>query len=1008
MKKIIYVLIAVAVAAVSCTKEDESVISPKEGEGTAQEEVNIARYVTFSASTPLTKVALDGQGDGQHNAAWEATDYNKVMLVWNDNGTAKTVRSTAISIDGGNTSQATITFGIPEEDVTSYDTATELYAVYPYAKLNNNVSFVDGKLAVVFKNTQNAGTSFSDAAWYAAKTTKSVNLFTFHPISMVIQFTLNGSKLTNANRVYIRTVNGDMHRLYGKAAITFNDGEGYPLTMAPVLSEGKSDGAGNVTYIPKVGSTHGTGTFYVPIPGYGTNYTYETGKTSPGQAENGFIIQIRNREEGKSSDDYPIPAAYYAAQITQTAGKIYKITNPVENKVYDNYYVAREPKGTGDGLSEENAATLANLKTNVPAFKYSGNIAGALLLNGVTINYLGDETAYSDPIGVFNTNGSAPAHSYSIVGGVGGGTTTFTTTSSATFNAAKATVNIRDITFSGCSTAAAVSVSNGNINFTDVSFTGCEAKALDVSGGTVMVTGGGFSNCTTYEAVNVSAGTLKLYGTTMSGNTARAMYITGGTIVAGDNTDVDPVVPCQFTGNDKTEDSPSESSKHGGVLFISGGSSTDASFSNCTFDNNSNADNDGGVILTTDASTKASFISCTFTRNSAKDGGVALTEGGSVQFNDCTFGGSNDEKNTATSWGAVFYNTSAPELELTVDGGEISYNSATNGSVLRTSQACTVTFKDVNILNNKATGGNGVINNSAAAIRFSGCTVSGNTSTGNGAVVNMSGGSLKADNTNFISNSSKVGKGGTGAVLYCSQDVTGSLYFTNCRFISNTGKNNGAIIHLAAAAGDNAANRVFALNNCLFYGNSGTTDGNNGTINANAANLIILNSTLIDGTMNCVIRTGTPTTYGSDHILIANNIISSETTGGYSFNPCNTSYLIKTSGYNQYSAYNTDIASFTGYTMSDNDNKILTTLPTFTYTAPAAENDYTWSWTNSATTDKMVSAATLEGLMKGTPEATFLTWLKSIEYPKGNAWEVDLYGTKRTSSAYWPGCYQND
>lgn len=64
MKKIIYVLIAVAVAAVSCTKEDESVISPKEDEGAAQEEVNIARYVAFSASTPLTKVALDGQGVG--------------------------------------------------------------------------------------------------------------------------------------------------------------------------------------------------------------------------------------------------------------------------------------------------------------------------------------------------------------------------------------------------------------------------------------------------------------------------------------------------------------------------------------------------------------------------------------------------------------------------------------------------------------------------------------------------------------------------------------------------------------------------------------------------------------------------------------------------------------------------------------------------------------------------------------------------------------------------------
>lgn len=410
------------------------------------------------------------------------------MLVWNDNGTAKTVRSTAISIDVENSSQATITFGIPEEYVSSYDEATELYAVYPYAKLNNNVSFVDGKLAVLFKNTQNAGTSFSDAAWYAAKTTKSVNLFTFHPISMVIQFTLNGSKLTNAKRVYIRTVNGDMHRLYGKAAITFNDGEGYPLTMAPVLAEGKSDGAGNVTFIPKVGSTYGTGTFYVPIPGYGTNYTYETGKTSPGQAENGFIIQIRN------DDSYPIPAAYYSAQIIQNAGKFYKITNPVETKVYDNYYVAQEPKGTGDGLSEENAATLDYLKENVAAFKYSDKIAGAYLLNGSTINYLGDDDSYSDPLEILNTCTDASAvHAYTFKGGIGGGTTTFTTTSSATFNNAKATVTLEDITFSGCRAAkgAALSISEGKVQVRNCRFMNNEATGTSSNGGAINVSSNG-------------------------------------------------------------------------------------------------------------------------------------------------------------------------------------------------------------------------------------------------------------------------------------------------------------------------------------------------------------------------------------------------------------------------------------------------------------------------------------------------------------------------------------
>lgn len=485
MKKFLYTLLAaVAVLAVSCIKEDEAIIPTKEEEGAAQEAVNIARYVTFSASTPLTKVALDGEGNGSHNATWQDADYNKVMLVWNDGGTAKTAQSTAISIEGENASHATITFGIAEEDLESYKAATELYSVYPYVKLNGNVSFVDGKLAVNFKNTQNAGTSFSDAAWYAAKTTSSSKSFTFHPISTIIQFTLNGTKLPGANRVYFRSVSG-LNRLYGTAAITFSDEDGYPLTLAPVLSDGKSDGSANVTFIPKILSTYGEGTFYVPIPGYGTDYVYETGQTSPGQASDGFIIQIKTAEAS------PVPAAYYAAQITQSAGKFYKITNPVETKVYDNYYVAQE--GTGDGLSVENAATLASLKANVAAFKYSDKIAGALLLNGATINYLGDDDPYTAPLEILNTSADAPAYAYTIKGGIGGGTTTFTTTSSATFNNVKATVTLEDMTFSGCSAAkgAALSISGGKVQVRNCKFMNNVATGLAADGGAIDVSSTG-------------------------------------------------------------------------------------------------------------------------------------------------------------------------------------------------------------------------------------------------------------------------------------------------------------------------------------------------------------------------------------------------------------------------------------------------------------------------------------------------------------------------------------
>lgn len=144
--------------------------------------------------------------------------------------------------------------------------------------------------------------------------------------------------------------------------------------------------------------------------------------------------------------------------------------------------------------------------------------------------------------------------------------------------------------------------------------------------------------------------------------------------------------------------------------------------------------------------------------------------------------------------------------------------------------------------------------------------------------------------------------------------------------------------------------------------------------------------------------------------LLLNNIISSETTGGYSINAATNAYAIRSAGYNQYSP----TANVGDCIWSSTDNLVLTSLPTFTYTAPNAENEYAWSWINT-TSSGMASSEILEGLINGDASmgtegskvaSDFLSWLKSLEYENGNAWEVDLYGNKRSGN-YWPGCYQN-
>lgn len=585
MSRFFHTVLAITVLlASSCQRE--TFIQDESPDALANDEFVNPVTITFTADAPSTKVSLDGEGSaGVKNAIWDEGD--QIAIVCYANGKQNTVYATA------NTSgTASTTFTATVEDADYY------YAVYPH-----NVATtldVDGNFTVKFSNNAAAPTSFSGAARYAAKTTKASKTFAFHPISTVVKFTLDGTAASSPNSVYLRSMAGGLTKLYGTCAITFSEEEGYPLTVGVPAS----DGAGNVT-----AKVSGVGTYYLSLPA--------TGQTAN---EGGFVMQIQKTGE-------TIPAAHYSATLSLTPGKLYNIKSAVDSKVIKDYYVSTKTKGSGGGLSAENAETLANLKANTPAFKYNTYIAGALLLDGTTIHIQGDASAYNEPIGAFNTNNSAPEHSYTIIGGVGGGTTTFTTESQSLFNSSPANISIQNITFSGC-TAGAVKVTAGKVSFDGCTFSGNSAT----NGGAANVNG---SASSTDDNLKVS-----FANCIFNNNAATATNTTGG----------------------------------GAVLVSSGTDGGIITFNNCRFASNTAPQ---GASLYTASTAAILFNQCTFYQekatNTTEDGisGYTIYSGnanGRLGMNNCTLHAINRSANN--------YNAAKNGTQVRASGFSVISNSS--------------------------------------------------------------------------------------------------------------------------------------------------------------------------------------------------------------------------------------------------------------------------------------------------------------------------------------------
>lgn len=617
MKKYSILLAAVAVfAAASCAKEapapEEIAPAGEQTQTTEEQTLTNPITITFSANAE-TKVSLVGEGtSGARTAVWDEGDQIKIIWYNTDEGEMKSATTT---VDSFGTASTTFTATVEEADY--------YYAVYPAsieATLDDEENFT-----VNFPDNRTLTNSFADAAWYASKTTKSDKSFAFHPVSTIIKFNVDGSKSGSPTHVYFRGMSGGgIYR--GITPITFANEDGYPITVGTPTGD---DAKANVTAL-----INGPGTYYLSLPA--------SGQTT----SNGFILQLKK-------SGVKTPAAYYSANIVQTPGKFYNITSSVDNKIIKDFYVAPEssseagdPALEGYGTSSSNPATYTWLQDNIAAFKFYDTMSAAFILNGTTIHLMGSATSYDTPLSTMFPTANRDYYSYTIQGGEGEGKTTFTTSATSSFSNAKATVLIKDLTFSGCTTEPAVKVSAGKVSFDNIHLTACSAKGFDLTGGTTVITSSSIHDFNADNNALVISGTavVTISETSFTNNSCTGQN--GGPIrvAAGSVT----IKDCSFESNSCKNSSPN----YGGAIAVAAG---DVSLENCTFtENKAQAAKGGAIGLGTAANLEVKdckFIGNTCTGNSGGGVFIGNTYTGHAYFTGCIFTGNT----TGSQYGAALH-----------------------------------------------------------------------------------------------------------------------------------------------------------------------------------------------------------------------------------------------------------------------------------------------------------------------------------------------------------------
>ena len=395
--------------------------------------------------------------------------------------------------------------------------------------------------------------------------------------------------------------------------------------------------------------------------------------------------------------------------------------------------------------------------------------------------------------------------------------------------------------------------------------------------------------------------------------------------------------------------------------------------------------------------------------NTGSDGG-AFRIGNStrvfnISFEDCAF--VNNQASASNKYGGVFYVTGAT----------------------------TMTLKNCSFIKNHAMGYGGVMtvaSGSTATVSFENCTF------GDGTYENRnyanSGSAFHSANTQTHSFTDcefnyNQGTGNWGSVIYLTGSVNSKLLVNRCLFKNNISKNRGTVsangpraIYLndvtfkdntvtdATGYGScvHANNQtVVCLNNVTSYNNrcsNGSPTDNNWSFNSDGS-LLMVNSTIVDGTPKHVFRALTETS----KVALCNNIVIN-TVGEEPFTIHENAKCVN-NGHNFISAPTaqgylpdaaTDLFSIDASTLGGSYSEEWNTTNKY--------GVYAWAWTNSLGSFTPATKTEVENTIKeydytiagvSSVGLDFHNWLSSI-----GALGKDARGVTRSGN-WWPGAYQN-
>ncbi len=747
MKKINLILMALCVAAVSCTKDElrsDEAVKPETDKVETEEVYQGAIPMEFRAVTDETKTAIGDLIDGKRSISWEAGD--EIKVIWAENNTVAAAAS----------SGATTTFSANVDEADAY------YAVYPASATS---SLAEGAVTVTIPATQDVRAGFN-AAHYAVAKADADNNLAFKNICGWLKFTISDPAI---KRVLVRG-NGEQN-ITGKVTVTFDETGNIASTAVS---------GGNNRLIVDV---DGAGDYYVAVlPGM--------------DLANG--VGFRFYTDHSTAGDKAIETGVFNAKPLAVEGGAIVNLGDINSRIVKDWYIAPTAQGTGDGKSAANAAAgVEFLRNKLAQDETNENTADGLAKGygciGITIHAAAGEYDFAgEEIKI-----AWPGHTSFIgttIEGVGETTVFKNTGASRFFNLGKN-----------------VALTLKNLKVIDGDASGYEADAyggvaiLTHSTATLELNGCVLDgNKASNGGAIYSIGVLKMENTTFSNNNATnggAIYAAGPELTAKNTTfstnesttaggavgiavsaETVTLTDCDFTSN--------KSGNHGGAFQNFGGENTVITITGGTFSENTATQ--GAAITLRGASTTMTLDGVTISGNTASNQGGAVRAYGAndLTIEDCTISG-----NKAQNGGGVYVNAG----EILVEGGAISENEATDkGGAVYVAAASTTKLNGVTISGNKAkTYAGGIDVEASANVFMNACSVFGNSNTtdtastrwGPAIFVRKISESTVETSANICINNTTFGEHTT----YTTGSDTnidlqgGNLVFANSTMIANTG-----------------------------------------------------------------------------------------------------------------------------------------------------------------------------------------------------------------------------